>query len=36
VEFVRPEDAEESVRALDGKKVCGVHIRVEMAKENSR
>lgn len=36
VEFHRPEDAEESVRALNGKKVCGVQIRVEMAKENNR
>lgn len=36
MEFDRPEDAEKAVRELDGEKVCGTHIRVELAKDSSK
>ncbi len=36
VEFDNANDAEDSVKEMDGKKVCGVHIRVELAKESSK
>jgi RNA recognition motif-containing protein len=32
VQFEDPRDAEDSVREMDGKRVCGAHIRVEIAK----
>lgn len=34
VEFEDPRDADEAVRDMDGKMVCGVRIRVEFAKNN--
>ena len=36
IEFEDPRDAEDSVRDMDGRMVCGVRIRVEMAKNNTR
>lgn len=36
VEFIDPKDAEDSVRELDGKEVCGVNVRVEIAKDSSK
>ena len=36
IEFEDPRDAEDAVRDMDGRFVCGVRIRVEMAKSNSR
>lgn len=36
IEFEDPRDAEDAVRDLDGRYVCGVRIRVEMAKNSSR
>jgi len=35
IEFEDPRDAEDAVRDLDGRYVCGVRIRVEMAKNSS-
>ena len=32
VQFEDRRDAEDSVKEMDGKRVCGVHIRVEIAK----
>lgn len=32
IQFEDPRDAEDSVKEMDGRKVCGVHIRVEIAK----
>ena len=36
IEFEDPRDAEDAVRDMDGRFVCGVRIRVELAKSNSR
>ena len=36
MEFIDPKDAEDSVRELDGKEICGVNVRVEIAKDSSR
>lgn len=36
IEFEDPRDAEDAVRDMDGRFVCGCRIRVEMAKSNSR
>ena len=36
VEFEDPRDAEDAVRDMDGRRVCGVRIRVEIAKNSSR
>ena len=36
VEFEDARDAEDAVRDLDGRMVCGVKIRVEIAKNSSR
>lgn len=36
IEFDDPRDAEDAVRDMDGRFVCGCRIRVEMAKSNSR
>lgn len=36
IEFEDPRDAEDSVRELDGRTVCGVKIRVEIAKSSGR
>lgn len=36
VEFDEPQDAEDSVRALDGRLVCGVRVRVEISHGKSR
>ena len=36
IEFEDPRDAEDAVRDMDGRFVCGVRIRVEIAKSNSR
>ena len=34
VEFEDARDAEDAVRDMDGRQVCGVRIRVELAKNN--
>ncbi|KAK3892531.1 hypothetical protein Pcinc_003609 [Petrolisthes cinctipes] len=36
VEFEDPRDAEDSVRALDGTRLCGVRVKVEMSTGRSR
>ena len=36
IEFEDARDAEDAVRDLDGRYVCGVRIRVELAKNSSR
>lgn len=36
IEFEDPRDAEDAVRDMDGRFVCGCRIRVELAKSNSR
>ena len=36
IEFEDPRDAEDAVRDMDGRYVCGVRIRCEMAKNSSR
>ena len=36
IEFEDPRDAEDAVKDMDGRSVCGVNIRVEMAKGSSR
>ena len=36
IEFEDIRDAEDAVRDMDGRYVCGVRIRVEMAKNSSR
>ena len=36
IEFEDPRDAEDAVRDTDGRSVCGVRIRVELAKNNNR
>ncbi|XP_071537990.1 serine/arginine-rich splicing factor 7-like isoform X2 [Panulirus ornatus] len=36
VEFEDPRDAEDSVRALDGSRLCGVRVKVEMSTGRSR
>lgn len=36
IEFEDPRDAEDAVRDMDGRYVCGVRIRVELAKNSSR
>ena len=36
IEFEDPRDAEDAVKDMDGRFVCGVNIRVEMAKGSSR
>ena len=36
IEFEDPRDAEDAVRDMDGRFVCGVRIKCEMAKSNSR
>ena len=36
VEFDDPQDAEDAVRALDGRTVCGVRVRVEISHGKSR
>ncbi|XP_069178075.1 RNA-binding protein 1 isoform X1 [Procambarus clarkii] len=36
VEFEDPRDAEDAVRALDGSRLCGVRVRVEMSTGRSR
>jgi len=36
VEFEDPRDAEDAVRALDGSRICGVRVRVEMSSGRSR
>ena len=36
IEFEDPRDAEDSVRDMDGRSICGVHIRVELAKNSNR
>ncbi len=35
IEFEDPRDADEAVNQMDGKKVCGAKIRVELAKNSS-
>ncbi len=35
IEFEDPRDAEDSVRDMDGRTVCGVRIRVELAKSTN-
>ena len=35
IEFEDPRDADEAVRAMDGRNVCGAKIRVEFAKNSS-
>ncbi len=35
IEFEDPRDAEEAIQQMDGKKICGANIRVEMAKNSS-
>lgn len=35
IEFEDPRDADAAVQDMDGKKVCGVNIRVELAKNSS-
>lgn len=35
VQFEDHNDAEDSVKEMDGKRLCGVHIRVQIAKNNS-
>jgi len=36
VEFEDPRDAEDAVRALDGTRICGTRVRVEMSSGRSR
>ena len=36
IEFEDPRDAEDAVRDMDGRYICGVRIRCELAKANSR
>ena len=36
IEFEDIRDAEDAVRDMDGRYVCGVRIRVEMAKNSSK
>jgi len=36
VEYEDPRDAEDAVRALDGSRLCGVRVRVEMSSGRSR
>lgn len=36
IEFEEPRDAEDAVRDMDGRRVCGVTIKCEMAKNTSR
>ncbi len=36
IEFEDPRDADDAVRDMDGRTVCGVRIRVEMAKNSNR
>ena len=36
IEFEDPRDAEDAVRDMDGRQVCGVRIRVELAKNNNK
>lgn len=36
VEFEDPRDAEDAVKDMDGRTVCGVRIRVEIAKNSNR
>lgn len=35
IEFEDPRDADEAIQQMDGKKVCGCTIRVELAKNSS-
>ena len=36
IEFEDPRDAEDAVHAMDGRHVCGVRIRVELARSSSK
>ena len=36
IEFEDPRDADDAVREMDGRHVCGVRIRVELAKNSSK
>merc|ERR1719466_93847 len=36
IEFEDPRDAEDAVRALDGTRMCGVRVKVEMSTGRSR
>ena len=36
VEFEDLRDAEDAIKALDGKHICGVHVRVEMSRNRGR
>ena len=36
IEFEDPRDAEDAVHAMDGRHVCGVRIRVELARNSSK
>ncbi len=36
IEFEDPRDAEDAVRDMDGRRVCGVRIRCEMSKNSSK